>query len=406
MEEGPFKLPLALSTRLRKAAGISRRSDSRDFKLVMIVAGEASADLHGSNLVKAMRRLDPRITFLGVGGKEIDRAGVEILFSCSDMAVVGLTEVLHRLPTIARASRTLKCILKNNRPDLLILIDYPDFNINLAKTAKRFKVPVLYYIGPQVWAWRKGRVRKIGRRVDRMAVILPFEEAFYRQRSIHAEFVGHPILDDGLPEWDFEDRGLHARAAPVIGLLPGSRTEEVRKLLPVMVDAAEILKSRYSSLQCLLPLAPTIELGFVKSFIRDTPIDIRVSQGNIYDVLGACDIAFVASGTATLQAGLMGVPMVLVYKLSRLSYLVGKLVIDVPHIGLINLVAGKRVVPELIQDAVTAERLAGEALPILENDDLRAGIVRQLKEVREGFGTTGASEKTAKIALQMMRPEK
>jgi lipid-A-disaccharide synthase len=392
---------------LREAVRIFRQSaDSRDFKLVVIVAGEASADLHGSNLVKALRRLHPGIVFWGIGGEKMAQAGVEILFPSSDMAVVGLTEVMYRLRTIIRASRRLKSILKNDRPDLLVLIDYPDFNIHVAGIAKRYHVPVLYYISPQVWAWRKGRVRKIARRVDRMAVILPFEKGFYRQRGVKVDYVGHPLLDACPLEVNREkimakfgvDHGH-----PVVGLVPGSRKEEVKNLLPVMLKSLQILGRRYPRIQCLLPLAKTIDPELVQSFLDTSSVEVKVIKEDIYEVLSVCDAALVASGTATLETAIMGVPMVIVYRVSPVSYRVGKMLIKVPHIGLVNLVAGEEIVPELIQDDVVPDRVAREALTILENGVVREKMIKKLQSVKEGLGRGGASERTARIASEMIR---
>jgi lipid-A-disaccharide synthase len=379
-----------------------QRRDFSEFKSVVIVAGEASADLHGSNLVKAIKRLDPDIVFCGIGGKRMQEAGVQILFSSSDMAVVGLTEVFSKLQTITRAFRAIKTILKNDRPDLLILIDYPGFNIHMAKIAKRFEIPVLYYISPQVWAWRRGRVKKISRRVDRMAVILPFEEAFYGERGMKVDFVGHPLLD----ALEYGKSALHSAHAnlphPVVGILPGSRKEEIRNLLPVMVKSAEIMSQRYPDICCLLPLAPTIDNEFVQSLVEESPVKIRICQESIYETLEVCDVALVASGTATLETAIMGVPMVIVYRVSPISYWVGRMVVRVPYIGLGNLVAGEKVVPELIQDEVTPGRLASEALNILDDEKVRANMIEKLKGIKERLGRAGASERTAKIALEMM----
>jgi len=388
------------------STGSFPRSISAGARFVMIIAGEASGDLHGSNLVKAMRELDKDIEFMGIGGKRMAQAGVEILFSASEMSVVGLTEVWGKLGTIVGASRRLKSVLKNDHPDLLILIDYPDFNLHMAGLAKRFQVPVLYYISPQVWAWRKGRVRKIVQRTDRMAVILPFEEKFYAERGVEVDYVGHPILDACPSTWPGEAANTacatnHAR--PVVGLLPGSRKEEIRSLLPCMIEAAEIIKERYPDIRCFLPLAETVDPAFVESFLSEAPVEIHVTRGDIYDTLRACHVAFVASGTATLETAIMGVPMVIVYKVSRISYWVGKMIIKVPHIGLVNLVAGEEIVPELIQGGVTAERVALEALKLLEDRGVRADTIKKLAAVRQRLGGRGASERTAKIALEMMK---
>ena len=400
-------MPLALLTRLRKAVRISRPfANSKDSKFVVIVAGEASADLHGSNLVKAMVRLNPNIVFWGIGGQRLEQAGVKTLFSSSDMAVVGVTEVIGKLYTIVKALRKLKSILKNDRPDLLILIDYPDFNINIAKTAKRFQIPVLYYISPQIWAWRRGRVKKLLRRIDRMAVILPFEEEFFRKSGMEVEYVGHPLLDACPGELDKVKAKVQLGLEhdyPVVGLLPGSREQEIRNLLPVMIKSAEILGRSYPNIRCLLPLARTVEPEFVQTFIENSAVSVKVIKGDIYHALGVCDVALVASGTVTLETAIMGIPMVIIYRVSPISFWVGKIVIKVPCIGLVNLVAEEKVVPELIQDEVTPDRLAHEAMSILEHEDIRANMIMKLKDVKESLGRRGASERTTKIALEMMR---
>ena len=374
-------------------------------KDVLIVAGEASADLHGSNLVRAIKRLDPTIGFYGIGGKQMEEAGVKILIPASDMAVVGLTEVFSKIPKIVKAHRTLKNLLKNRPPDLLIPIDYPGFNIHLAGLAKRYKVPVLYYISPQVWAWRTGRVKKIAKRVDRMAVILPFEERFYRERGVDVEYVGHPLLDS-LPQ--HLDRNEITRkmglenAYPVLGLLPGSRNEEIGNHLPVMIKAVEILSSRYPHLRGLLPVAPTIPPELVQSFLKESSVEIGIAQRSIYDTLTVCDLALVASGTATVETAILGVPMVLLYRASAITYWVGKRVIKVPFLGLVNLVAGEQVIPELIQDDVTPDRLAQEAFEILEGGQKRENMIEKLGMVKERLGRGGASERTAKIVIDML----
>ncbi len=374
-------------------------------KLVLIVAGEASADLHGSHLVTAMKRLDPGLTFWGIGGRNMEEAGVRILFTSSEMAVVGLAEVLSKLATVTRAYLRLKSILRTDQPALLILMDYPDFNLRLARAAKRFRVPVLYYISPQVWAWRKGRVETIRRYVDRMAVILPFEKDFYRERGLPVEYVGHPLLEEIPPDLDRDgarsELGLH-QADPVIALLPGSRKEEVTNLLPLMIKAAEGLRSRYEHLKCLLPRASTIPSELIEGLLKKSSLDVQVIQGDVYRVLKACDMALVASGTATLEAAILEAPMVIVYRVSFFSYWIGRMVIRVPFIGLVNLVAGEEVVPELIQGDLTPERLAQQAVDILEHDDKRTNMVRKLHALRETLGQGSASERTARIALEMI----
>ena len=335
----------------------------------------------------------------------MEEAGVRILFTSSEMAVVGLTEVLSRLATVTRAYLRLKSLLRTDRPALLILMDYPDFNLRLARAAKRFRVPVLYYISPQVWAWRKGRVETIRRYVDRMAVILPFEQDFYRERRLPVEYVGHPLLEEIPADLDRDTAraalGLQ-QAGPVIALLPGSRKEEVTNLLPLMIEGAKKIRSKYENLKCLLPRASTVPSGLIEGLLKKSSLEIQVTQGDVYRVLKASDMALVASGTATLEAAILEVPMIIVYRVSFFSYWIGRMVIRVPSIGLVNLVAGEDVVPELIQGDVTPERLAREAIDILEQGDKRSAMLKKLRALREKLGQGRASEKTARIALEMI----
>ena len=397
---------MALLNKLRKGAGITRPYlDSQKSKHVLIVAGEASADQHGSNLVRAIKKIAPEIDFRGIGGTKMADSGVNTLISSSDMAVVGLTEVLSKFNYIVGAYLRLKNILNNTHPDLLILIDYPDFNLRLARVAKKNKIPVLYYISPQIWAWRSRRIKKIARRVDRIAVIFPFEKKFYKERGVEVDFVGHPLLDAAPPELKespvINGKGFK-KDYPVLGLLPGSRGDEVRNLLPLMIESVEILSARYNGLKCILPLASTVSRELVQSIINNSSAYIEISRSDIYKTLARCDMALIASGTATLEAAIMGIPMIIVYKVSTISHMIGKMVIKVPHIGLVNLVAGKEVVPELIQDEVTPAGIVREVIAILDSDRKREGMIKELKVVRERLGGEGASMRTAEIAVKMM----
>jgi lipid-A-disaccharide synthase len=391
---------------LRRGVGISSPfADAGNHKRVLIVAGEASADLHGANLVRALGNLDASIECCGIGGAGMEAAGVRILIPSADMAVVGLTEVFAKLHTIVKANTRLKSILRHRRPDLLILIDYPDFNIHLARTAKRSNIPVLYYISPQVWAWRRGRIKKIAKRVDRMAVILPFEKKVYQNAPLEVEYVGHPLLDVEPPKLDpsaaIREMGF-AGAGPILGLLPGSRKEEIENLLPAMIGAAETLAERYPSLRCILPRASTIAPDLIEPLVRNSTAAITVFDGELYRALALCDVALVASGTATLETAIMGVPMVIAYRISPVSYWFAKMAVRVPFIGLVNLVAGEEIVPELIQDEVRPERLAAEAVDILENDSKKHLMIAKLAKVRDRLGRGGASKRTARLALEMM----
>ena len=372
---------------------------------MLMVAGEASGDLHGANLVNSMRALHPGVRFQGIGGERMRAAGVRIHLPAAELAVVGLTEALSRLFVAQRAAGEIKRRLRDHPPDLLILIDFPEFNLHIARTAKRRGVPVLYYISPQIWAWRRGRVRKIARRVDRMAVILPFEEPFYRAHGVRVDYVGHPLLDTcplGLQR-ETARRSLGMQdGAPVVALLPGSRTEEIERLLPPMLGAFRFLQRQYPGAHALLPLAHTLNPPAVTDLVRPWGLPVEVVRGRVYEVLKASDVALVTSGTATLETALMGIPMVVAYKVSSLTYRAGRLLIKVPYISLVNLVAGREVVRECIQDQANAERLAAEALHLLGEPGARDAMRRDLAEVRTRLGDGGASQRTAEVALAMI----
>ena len=376
---------------------------------VMIVAGEASGDLHGGNLVQAMRQLDPSLSFYGVGGERMQEAGVELLADAADMAVVGLTEVGFKLGMILRVMRRLKASLKKEPPDLVILIDYPDFNLPLARAARKRGIKVLYYISPQVWAWRKGRIKTIRKTVDRMVVILPFEEKFYRDAGVDVTFVGHPLLDEVRKKYARSEAlkrfGLREEAITV-AILPGSRRSEVAVLLPEMLRACRILTEKISPLQFVLPIAGTLDPTFVRNILRQFPIRVNVIPDEIYDVIAVADAAMVASGTATLETALLETPMVVVYKVSGVSYAIGRRFICVDHISLVNLIAGRAVVPELIQAEANPERIAAEVREIVTRQGKAREMKTALAEIRGKLGTPGASQRTARIACDMLFQEK
>jgi len=382
-----------------------RVTETGNAKRIMIVAGEASGDLHGGNLVQAMHQIDPSLRFYGIGGKKLKAAGVELIADSADMAVVGLTEVVSKLGMILKVMAQLKASLKADRPDLIILIDYPDFNLSLAKAAKKYGVRVFYYISPQVWAWRRGRIGKIKKIVDKMAVILPFEASLYNKAGVDATFVGHPLLDVVRAKYSREEAlrrfGLR-EGITTVGILPGSRQSEVVRLLPEMLMAAEIIENKLSSVQFVLPLADTLETHFVSNIIRQYPIKVKVIPDEIYDVIGCADIAMVASGTATLETALMGTPMIIIYKVSAPSYYVGKMVINVDHIGLVNIMAGKTIVPELIQEAAIPEAIAAEVIDILTNRERMDDIKTELSKIRDMLGSPGAAVRTAHLAYEML----
>jgi lipid-A-disaccharide synthase len=373
----------------------------------MIVAGEASGDLHGGNLIREMQRIDPGLSFYGMGGERMRAAGAELLADAADTAVVGLTEVLFRLGAILRAMQRLKGSLKRERPALVILIDYPDFNLPLARAARRMGLKVLYYISPQVWAWRKGRIKTITKSVDRMAVILPFEEAFYREAGVDVTFVGHPLLDEvrkKYPRTEAMKRFSLKDEATTIALLPGSRLSEVERLLPEMLKACRILMDTLSPLQFLLPLAGTLNPDLVRDILRQHPVPVNVIRDDIYDVIAVSDAAIVASGTATLETALLETPMVVVYKVSTPSYAIGRRCIRVDHISLVNIIAGRTVVPELIQQEANPHRIATEVRELVVQRRKAREMKTALAAIREKLGSPGASRRTAEMACAMLSP--
>ncbi len=373
-------------------------------KKVLVVAGEASGDMHAAALVKALRSLNPDMRFYGVGGQKLRENGVEIIADAADMAVVGMTEVFLKLPFILKVMKKLKDSFIKEKPDLALLVDYPDFNLVLAKAAHRLGIKVFYYISPQVWAWRNGRIRKIKQYVDKMAVILPFEVPLYQSRGVDVSFVGHPLLDiaSDRTEKEVARKRLGLRAGVMtVGILPGSRDSEVLRLLPLCMKAAETL-NRKCEIQYVLPLANTLSRTFVEGIIKDYPVQISVISDRIYDALRASDLAIAASGTATLEAALMETPMIIIYKVSWLSYLIGRIFIRVRNIGLVNIIAGKTIVPELIQGKANPQRLAELAHDLLFNQAQRKSMEGELGKIREKLGSSGAAERAARLVYDML----
>jgi lipid-A-disaccharide synthase len=369
----------------------------------MIVAGEASGDQHGAKLVSAMRRVNPELFACGIGGGSMKAAGVRILVDARELSVVGITEVVGKLPTVFRALTTVKKLIQSLRPDLVILIDFPDFNFRVAAAAQKAGVPVLYYISPQIWAWRPGRVKKIARLVDHMAVILPFEAEFYRRHGIPVTFVGHPLLD-GLQPTALEAPKMNARQPSVVGLLPGSRQVEISRLLPVMLAAAQRMLQDNPVLEFVVSVAPSVDRTMLETAVARSGCGtaVRLTDDPVEDIFRQCRMVIAASGTVTLQAALHGTPMIIIYRVSPSSYWLGRLLIRVKFIGLVNLIADRPLVPELIQDDASPENIARCAAELLGDEDRLKRMRRELLAAREALGGPGASQRVADIALGML----
>jgi lipid-A-disaccharide synthase len=334
------------------------------------------------------------------------QAGVRLHAYAGDLAVVGLVEVAYKLSALLRAYRSMVRLLRERRPDLLILVDFPDFNLLLASRAFRLGIPVLYFISPQVWAWRTGRIRAIAKHVRRLLVIFPFEEEFYRQRGIEVRYVGHPLLDrlSPAPAMDEARRRLELEdSATVVGLLPGSRIGELTRHLPLLLRATRRLMMDRPDLRVIIAAAEGLPLDLIGSYLKQEALSVKVVQGRTHEVMAASDLILVASGTATLEAAIIGTPMVIVYRLALVSWLLARLLIKVPHIGMVNLVAGKRVVPELVQFEATPERVADEARALLESPERRRRMQEQLNEVRDRLGPPGAVSRTVDAILELMQ---
>lgn len=377
----------------------------------MIVAGEASGDLHGSNLIKAVHEVSPDISFYGVCGKMMRETGAETLVESSTLSVVGIAEIIPNAGQILGALRLLKQRLRADRPSLLVLIDFPDFNLMLAAYAKKIGIPVFYYISPQVWAWRKGRAKKIARLVDRMAVAFPFETDLYERHGLSADFVGHPLIDAvkvNRTQDEIKGKLRIEEGKKVIGLMPGSRSKEIKALLPPMLESAEIMASRSPEFEFILPIAHTVDRALVDHYLSLYKVDVKVVEGMTYEVMHISDMAFIASGTATLEAAIIGTPMVVVYKASNLTYLIGRWLVltNISWFSLPNIVAEREVVHELLQDDVNAGRMVDEAFAILFGKGVSESMKKGLNEVRERLGGEGASKRTARLLVEMVGADK
>ena len=374
---------------------------------VMIIAGEASGDLHGANLARELKQLKSSLKLSGIGGTGMAEAGVTLLYDISSLAVMGFIEVLKRLKDIRSAMKILEEQFRIDPPDLLILIDYPGFNLELARRAKKYNIPVLYYISPKIWAWREGRIEKIKRYVDRMAVILPFEKKFYQKHGIEVDFVGNPLLDQvraTLTQAEFKVRYGIDPDALVIGIMPGSRRQEVAKLLPLFMQSAVMLKSKIKKCVFLLPLASTLTEDEIKVHLAQVvrQLDIHIIKDERYEAMAACDAAMAASGTLTMELAILKVPMVVCYRVSFLSSLLARPFIKVKYASLVNLIAEKKIVTELLQFRATSENIYKEILPLLMDREAREAMLKELAAVCNQLGKPGASKRTAKIAGEIM----
>lgn len=366
-------------------------------KTIFLIAGEASGDLHGSRLVKELKELDSEYEFYGLGGKAMEREGVRIFFDLPSIAALGLGDVLKQYLLFRKIFyQTLNHVFNEIKPDCIILIDYPGFNIRFAKKINK-RIPVVYYISPQVWAWGKRRIKTIARVVNRMLVLLPFEVDVYKGSGLDCRFVGHPLIDLVRPskseaeirkEWGLGDK-------KIIGLLPGSRKHEVSRILPVMLDAAALLKKKYPEYSFLLTETPSLPQELYDEILAKHPAEIIRIKNRSYDALAVMEFAMVASGTATLETAISMKPFVIVYKTAASTYFLGKRLIQIPYIGLVNVLAGRKIVPEFIQQDATGENIAAECEKFIADPAARASMLEAIGKVRNSLGAPGAAKRAA-----------
>ena len=375
-----------------------------------MIAGEPSGDLHASNLVLELKRLSPGLEISGTGGEKMQRAGVKLIFGLRDLAVTGLFDVIKNLSKLKKIQQKLLETIQTERIDLIILVDYPDFNLRFAKKAARYGVPIIYYISPQVWAWRKHRIKLIKKYVKKIFVIFKFEEELYRHEGIDVEFIGHPLLDIVKPSHTRSEffktplpRGEWPSAENrIVALMPGSRKGLVKRHLPIMLEAASIVHKRFPDVYFLISKTPALSVALYREAIEATGLPITVVEDNAYNIINASDIVLAISGTVTLETAILEKPMVIIYKLPLLEYIIAKPLLRLRNIGLVNIVAGREIVPELIQSRATPKIIAENLIDILTDKQKYGRIVNDLAVVRSDLYPSGASKNAAISILKIL----
>jgi len=371
----------------------------------MFSAGESSGDQHAANMFKELKKQLPKIKGLGMGSTKMQQAGIDIRFDSSNIAVIGLVEVLKHYGEIRSALKLMQKLLISEQPDLLVCVDYKEFNLKLARFAKQQGIKVLFYVSPQIWAWRPGRVVTYGKAIDMMAVIFPFEMAYYEAENVPVTYVGHPSVDKVHPlhskAEDIASFSLEANV-PIVGILPGSRVNEIKRMLPVMLAAAEELQKKHRKIQFVLPQADSITDELLQPYLKASSANVTVIKNQPYDVIQCCDAIMTTSGTASLEIAILQIPMVIAYRLSAITYFFAKYLVNTKFIGLPNIIAGKGIVKELIQHDVTVTKLADEIDHILQDQSYRNTMLAELAIVKEKLGQGGGSKNMADLAIRML----
>lgn len=375
---------------------------------ILISAGEASGDIHAAAVTAAIKQLDSSAEVFGMGGDALRAAGGEVIFDIKDHGVMGFVEVIRKLPSIFKLRSDFGKLMDERKPDCLLIVDYPGFNMKLAQLAHDKGIPVVSYIAPSAWAWNKGRAKKVAKIVNKVACIFPFEYDVYKEAGAPVEFVGHPLVDIVHPEMSRQEAEAWAGKKPgrkLILLMPGSRMMEIEKNLATMLAGAKLLKEQLPEVDFVMPRAGTIPKELLEQRIKESGLEVRITEGHNYDLFSVADLALATSGTVTLEAALCGLGSVILYKTSALTYFIAKLVVNIPDIGLPNIVAGKHILPELLQDNFTPEKVAAAAKELLE-PERNAQMQRDLAYVKERLGNPGAVGRVAQLVLNIAKEKK
>ncbi|NQU74415.1 MAG: lipid-A-disaccharide synthase [Candidatus Omnitrophica bacterium] len=375
-------------------------------KKIMLLAGEPSGDLHGSNLASELKKASSQVELLGTGGEKMKHAGVKLFFDLKDLAMTGFLDVIKNYSRLKNIQSTLLSKIKEENINLIILIDYPGFNLRFAQRAQKEGVPIIYYISPQVWAWRKHRIKLIKKYVKKIIVIFKFEETLYKNAGVPVEFVGHPLLDIVKSDITKENflKGLRLEAHDkIIALLPGSRKRLVKTLLPIMLKSSKLIYKKFPKARFLISKPSSIDMEVYEKILKGSDLPITIIESKTYEIINSSDLVLVVSGTSTLETAILGKPMVIVFKLALLEYIVGRPLLRVKNIGLVNIVAGREVVPELIQFKVRPSKIAQIAIDILSNPSRYESMKKEIASVKNRLYPDGASRKAALAVLKFLQ---
>ena len=375
---------------------------------ILISAGEASGDIHAAAVTAALKRIDGSTEVFGMGGDELRAAGGEVLFDIKDHGVMGFVEVIKKLPDLFKLRSDFAKVMDERKPDCLVVVDYPGFNMKLAKLAHDKGIPVVSYIAPSAWAWNKGRAKNVAKIVDKVACIFPFEYYVYKEAGAPVEFVGHPLLDIVHPSMERAEAEAWAgkeAGRPLVLLMPGSRLMEIEKMLPNLLEGAKLLQKQLPEVQFAMPRAGTIPLELLQSKIKASGLDIKITEGHNYDLFSVADLALATSGTVTLEAALCGLPSVIVYRTSALNAFIARMVINIPNIGLPNIVAGHQILPELLQEDFTPAKVASTAKELLAPES-RPQLETDLAFMKARLGEPGAVDRVAQLILRIAEEKK